>query len=138
MQITRLTDYAVRAVLHLAAHGSNGPVPAAEIAREQGIPLDYVPKVLQALSRADLVTTYAGRSGGAQLRRSAEEITVLDVVEAGQGPMALNRCLLRKGQCPRDVFCPVHAVWAAAQSDLKQRLRDTNIAGLVEGRTDYG
>ena len=132
MQITRATDYAVRAVLYLAAYGGDGLLPAARIARDQGIPPAYVTKVLQALQRAGLVTSYQGRSGGAALARPANEVSVLDVVRAVEGPVSLNRCTERKGECPRDSICPVHDLWASLEKDMADRLGGADFATLAK------
>lgn len=131
MEISRTTDYAVRAVLHLAASAGQERVTAEQIARDQGIPRTYVPKVLQALSRAGIVVGSAGRGGGVRLCRTPEDLSVLDIVQAMEGPVTLNRCLVRPGECPRDKACTVHRVWERAQSDLLETLRHTTIASLL-------
>lgn len=131
MEINRTTDYALRVVMHLARHGPRGRVTSARIAAEQGIPPDYVPKVLQALGRAGIVATVPGRFGGVHLSRLPGKLTVLDVVQAMEGPVLLNRCLVRKGECPRDRLCPVHRLWARAQEGLVRTLRAATIAGLL-------
>lgn len=136
MEISRTTDYAVRAVLHLAA--APGRVTAGQIAREQGIPRTYVPKVLQALARAGIVAGSPGRGGGVKLCRAPESLSVLDVVQAMEGPVTLNRCLLRPGECPRDTACSVHRMWARAQEGLLKTLGETTVASLLcpGGRAD--
>ena len=131
MLINRTTDYAVRVVLCLASRNSHELVVSAKIAKEAGIPVSYIPKILQALSRAGLVTTVAGRAGGARLLRPAKNISVYDVVSSMERDVVLNRCLLQKGECPRDGFCAVHKVWQKAQEDLSRRLKKANIATLA-------
>ena len=140
MEISRTTDYAVRAVLHLAARAGQSRVTAGQIAREQGIPRTYVPKVLQSLARAGIVACSAGRGGGVRLCRAPESLSVLEIVQAMEGPVRLNRCLLRPGECPRDRACPVHRMWARAQNDLLKTLGETTIARLLRpgGRTHAG
>ncbi|MCY2932067.1 MAG: Rrf2 family transcriptional regulator [Planctomycetota bacterium] len=136
MEISLTTDYAVRAVLHLAA--SPGRVTAGQIARDQNIPRSYVPKVLQALARAGIVAGSSGRGGGVRLCRDPDGLSVLEIVQAMEGPVALNRCLVRPGECPRDMTCPVHRMWARAQEDLLKTLGDTTVADLLRpgGRAD--
>ena len=128
MQITRTADYALRAVVHLAENGGNRPVPASAIARMQDIPAEYVSKVLQSLSRAGLVTCRPGRGGGATLLREPQSISVLEVVEAVDGPLALNRCLIGPGQCERDTDCLLHDFWAQTQESLVRTLSDAKIS----------
>ena len=131
MEITRTTDYALRAALHLAAHRDKTAVSSLDIAREQSIPPAYVSKVLQTLARAGIVTSTRGRNGGARLRRPPEATTVLDIVEAMEGEILLNRCLIRRGECPRDLACPVHTLWGEARDDLTRKLRSVTLADLV-------
>lgn len=131
MKISRTTDYAVRAVLHLAASAPSARVTAGQIARDQAIPPTYVPKVLQALARAGIVAGTAGRGGGVRLCRTPESLTVLEIVQAMEGPVTLNRCLVRPGECPRDTSCRVHHMWAEAQADLLKTLSGTTIASLL-------
>lgn len=131
MEISSTTDYAVRAVLHLALHGPEGRVTADQIAAQQAIPRDYLPKVLRTLARAGIVAGSPGRSGGMKLCRPPESLTVLDIVEAMEGPVSLNRCLRRPGECPRDGFCPVHKLWERAQADLLKTLRAATVASLL-------
>ncbi len=128
MQITRTADYALRVVVHLAGRRDEGPVAASEIAAEQDIPRDYVAKVLQALSRGGIVHSVPGRGGGAVLMRDPGEITVLDVVQAADGPVTLNRCLVRPGECPRDRFCAVHSFWHEVQEALVAKLSSRTVA----------
>jgi len=131
MQITHTTDYGLRAVLYLARHARGGPVAAADIAREMEIPDVYISKVLQALARAGLVTTRAGRGGGARLVRRADEITVLEVIEALEGPIVLNDCQIGDGVCRRAPFCPFHPFWRELRKELRERLGGVTLARFV-------
>lgn len=130
MQITQTADYAVRTVVFLAMHRGSEPVAAAAIAKEMTIPADYISKVVQALSRAGLVESVPGRNGGARLARDAQDLSMLEVVEAVDGPVTLTRCVIRPGACPRDQFCPVHGFWKEAQKGLVSKLASTKIADI--------
>jgi len=130
MQITQTADYAVRTVVYLALHRDDGPVAAANIAKEMTIPVDYISKVVQALSRAGLVESVPGRNGGARLARKPEDLSILDIIESVDGPVALTRCVTRPGACPRDSFCPVHPFWASVQKNLISVLSDKKIADI--------
>jgi Rrf2 family protein len=131
MQITMSADYALRAVIDLADNSDGRLVAAGEIASRQDIPLSYAVKVLQALARAGIVVCQAGRKGGVRLLRNADELSVLDVVEAVDGPLALNRCLLRPRTCPRDRDCPVHLFWADVQDSVKSQMGKMKVAQFV-------
>lgn len=130
MQITQTADYAVRTVVYLALHRNAGPVAAANIAREMTIPVDYISKVVQALSRAGLVESVPGRNGGARLARDPAELSMLEIVEAADGPVALNRCVTRPGACPRDSYCIVHDFWKSTQKGLVSVLSGTKISDI--------
>ena len=118
MRITMTGDYAVRAVVHLAAKKTSEITTTAEIAREQEIPPSFLAKVMQSLARAAIVKVHRGKSGGFSLARGGDKISVRMVVEAVEGPIFLNRCLTKKGDCNRDSFCQSHNVWKEAQSAL--------------------
>ena len=137
MQITQTADYAVRTVVYLALHGNNGPVAAAVIAKEMMIPADYISKVVQALARAGMVESVAGRNGGAQLARDPAELSMLEIVEAVDGPVTLTRCVVRPGACPRDTYCVVHDFWKAAQKGLVGALSGTKIADICRPKDGH-
>jgi Rrf2 family protein len=138
MEINRTTDYAIRVVMDLALQGRDRRVTSADIARRQEIPRDYISKVLVTLSRARIVATLPGRGGGVQLLRPPASLSVLEVLEAVEGPLTLNRCLARKGECPRDRSCAVHDFWARTQKGLAQMLQAATIAGLLSRTRGHG
>ena len=138
MEINQTTDYAIRVVMDLALQGRGQRVISAQIARRQGIPRDYISKVLSTLSRAGIVATLPGRAGGVQLRRPPASLTVREVLEAMEGPLALNRCLVRRGECPRDQSCPVHRFWARTQKELTRMLQAATIADLLPDSPGHG
>lgn len=132
LQITITADYAIRVVLYLAAQDRDAPVPAMEIARRQQIPKPYIPKILQALVRNGILTTYPGRTGGAILNCPPSEITILQLIEAVDGPIALNRCLSRKTPCSRDNSCPAHPFWIKIQDSFLKMLQDTKLSDFID------
>ncbi|HJS19622.1 MAG TPA: Rrf2 family transcriptional regulator [Anaerolineales bacterium] len=131
MQITRQADYAVRAVLHLARMGNGERVATSTVAREQNIPPSFLAKIISQLSIAGLLHTSRGARGGVTLARDPRDITLLEVVEAIDGPIQLNECIGNDGACSFDEVCPVKPVWCDAQEQLVQRLRDTNFGDLI-------
>jgi Rrf2 family protein len=132
MELTRKGDYAIRVVLDLAAYPPGTVVGLQDVGRRQGIPPAYLFKIVQALSSAGLVRTFRGVGGGARLERPSAEVTLRQVIEAVEGPILLNRCVLRAGECPRDRICPVHRVWCRIQGVLLAELEAVNFAGLVQ------
>lgn len=131
MRLTRQGDYAVRVMLDLASQPAGVPIRRAQIQARQDVPAAYLAKIVQALARADLVRTLAGAHGGVMLNAPAEAITLLQVIEAVEGPIRLNRCVEAPGACPRDRFCPVHPVWVRLQALLTRELSDVTIGALA-------
>lgn len=128
MQITRQADYAIRAVLYISKLEVNQRAATSHIAKEQRIPPSFLAKIISQLSIAGLLQTSRGARGGVTLARAADEITLLDVVEAIDGPIALNECVTDEDACHFGGECPLRSIWCDAQDDLVQRLRGTNFA----------
>ena len=131
MEINRRTDYGVRVILHLASLPQNGRTSTQEIADQQNIPAPFLAKIISQLSLSGLVETYRGSSGGVSLARPASEISLLHVIEALDGPVRLNRCVIEPSACPRDEHCPVHHIWEKAQADLTALLGETTFDELA-------
>ena len=131
MQITRQADYAVRAVLYLAQLGPNEKASTSQIAEEKDIPLSFLAKIIAQLSVAGLLQTMRGARGGVTLARSPDNITLLEVVEAIDGPILLNDCVNGHFECTLST-CPIKGIWADAQADLVARLKSTNFGQFVQ------
>ncbi len=131
MQITRQADYAVRAVLHLARVGNAERSATSTVAKEQKIPPSFLAKIISQLSIAGLLHTSRGARGGVTLARDPQEITLLDVIEAIDGPIQLNECVGDNGVCSFEEDCPIKPVWCEAQEELVTRLRNTNFAQMI-------
>ena len=130
MQITRQADYAVRAVLHLARTGDQRTATSM-IAEEQHIPPSFLAKIISQLSIAGLLHTSRGARGGVTLAREAKDITLLEVVEAIDGPIQLNECVGNSGTCSFEDNCPLRPVWCDAQEELVSKLKGTNFADMM-------
>lgn len=135
MQITRQADYAVRAVLHLARMGNTERAATSTVAEEQHIPPSFLAKIISQLSIAGLLHTSRGARGGVTLARDPQDITLLEVVEAIDGPIRLNECIGNEGACTFDENCPIKTVWCQAQEELVQRLKNTSFAYLMAQAT---
>ena len=130
MQITRQADYAIRAVLYLAQLGPNQRAATSTVAQEKRIPPSFLAKIISQLSIAGLLHTSRGARGGVSLAREAKEISLLDVVEAIDGPILLNECVGESGNCSFEEDCPLHSIWQEAQVQLVDRLRKTHFDQL--------
>jgi Rrf2 family protein len=98
MQITRSGEYGLRGLLFLARRPSNGFVFVSEISKYQHIPETFLAKIFQRLSKAGLLRSSRGSKGGFSLGKPAGSISMREVIEAIDGPIALNRCLRREGE----------------------------------------
>lgn len=134
MQITRQADYALRAMLYLSRLDTNIRAATSQIADEQQIPPSFLAKIISQLSIAGLISTSRGARGGVTLARPAEDITLLDVVEAIDGPISLNVCSHSAGACPFGEDCPIQPIWSDAQIELVNRLKSTTFGQLVNNK----
>jgi Rrf2 family protein len=132
MQITRQADYAVRAVLYLARLGTSERAATSTVAEEQRIPPSFLAKIISQLSIAGLLHTSRGARGGVTLARDAKDISLLEVIEAIDGPIQINECVGDEALCTFDEECPLKPVWSEAQNELVKRLQGTNFAQLLE------
>lgn len=132
MQITRQADYAVRAVLYLSRMGPNQRAATSTVAQEQNIPPSFLAKIISQLSIAGLLHTSRGARGGVTLAREPKDITLLEVVEAIDGPIQLNECVGENSNCTFDKDCPLRPVWCEAQDELIKRLKGTNFEQLLK------
>lgn len=132
MQITKQADYALRAMLYLAQLSPNERASTSTIASEQAIPPSFLAKIISQLSIAGLIHTSRGAHGGVSLAVSPEKISVLDVVEAIDGPLALNECTLNPSICPSGSDCPLHSLWCEAQAELVKKLKHTTFASVAK------
>src|ERR1039457_6205483 len=110
MQLTRAADYAVRVMVHLAGLPPGTRASRGELARAAECPEQFLSKVLQNLTRAGLVVSHRGNTGGFELREEHRGSSLLNVVEAIEGPVHLNLCLTSDHACTRQEGCPAHGV----------------------------
>jgi len=132
MQITRATDYAVRAMVHLATLPEGQKMQLSMLAKESDVRENFLSKILQRLVHHGLVSSHRGTGGGFSLKVAPKLVTLLQVVEAMEGPTQLNVCLGDGPSCDRRVWCGVHPVWQKAQTALTQVLASVSIAELAE------
>lgn len=127
MQITRQADYAVRAVYYLAKLKPGVKATTRNIAAEQDIPPSFLAKIIAQLTVVELLKTTRGVHGGVSLARAPEDISLLDVVEAIDGPILVNSCAIHDYECSIE-NCGVRSVWIDAQSDLVNRLKNAKFS----------
>ncbi|HVA04712.1 MAG TPA: Rrf2 family transcriptional regulator [Acidimicrobiales bacterium] len=131
LTLSKRGDYVVRSAICLArAEGQVRKI--REVVAEMEVPATFASQILADLVRAGLATSKAGKDGGYRLARSAETISLLEVVEAGEGTLVADRCAMGDGPCRWESVCPLHATWGRASAALREVLASTTLAELVE------
>jgi Rrf2 family protein len=130
MLITRETDYAVRTILYLARE-KDLMASATEISHAMHIPRSFLAKILQRLVRSRLLTSTRGAQGGFRLMKKPSAISLLEIMEAIQGPAAINLCAIDKKHCKLSTACTVHPVWVVIRKEVEKRLAKQTIGALL-------
>ena len=131
MQITLTGEYAIRAIIFMACDLENKVFHISDISDENKIPEKFLRKIIPQLSNAGLIKSQRGIGGGIKLGKKASDITPLDIINAVEGDMALNKCLIDKEFCSNQRWCTVHTLWCDAQKQLKETLSSKSIAQLA-------
>lgn len=133
MTLSKRGDYVMRSAISLARAFEGGESrKIREVVAETEVPRTFASQILADLVRAGLALSRAGRDGGYRLARSPGEISVLEVVEAAEGPLRAERCALGAGPCRWDAVCPLHETWTEATVTLRELLSRTTLAELAE------
>jgi len=126
-------DYVVRAAIALASvWAEDHPyLKIREISDEMGVPRTYTPQILGLLARSGLAESKAGPAGGYRLRRDPGGVSILEVIEAAEGPLASRSCPMRGGPCRWDDVCAVHPTWLKASEAIRSVLATTSLAEVA-------
>ncbi len=132
MRLTAKSEYGVLAMIDLAVNYGEGPVSARGIAERRAIPARFLEQLFVALRRAELVVAVRGARGGFALARDPHDITVLDVVEALEGPLRASVCDTERGvECTQSGACAAAPVWMRATTALRDVFASTTLADLA-------
>ncbi len=130
-RLNRLTDYAVVVMTQLALRDKD-TMTASAIARDTGVPLPTVAKVLNALARDGLIVSQRGAAGGYGLSRSAVEIGVADIIQAIEGPIALTACVDGStNHCDVEDLCPMRGGWDKVNRAIRGALDSVTLADMA-------
>lgn len=122
MQITKQADYALRAVRYLSRLADGEKASTSAIAADEKIPPSFLAKIISQLTIAGILYTARGANGGVYLSRSSKEISMLEVVEAIDGPIIFNECTVNPKICEFSKSCDLRKVWCETRDDLIQKL----------------
>ena len=138
LRISRKIDYGLRAMIYLASIPAEAVVPFREIARQMDVPEDFLAKILKTLVDMGLVKSTRGPHGGYALARLPADISFLDVIEAVEGPVALNVCLDGEDACGHSTACTMVSVWKAGQERMLDVYRQAKLSELTLKPDDPG
>ena len=134
MELTRKGEYAIRGVVYLAKLKPGEVALISEIAENTGVPQTFLAKILQSFAKIGIVNSFRGTGGGFVLGRPASQITLREVVEAVEGPIMPNRCLIEDAGCEFSNACLVHPVWREVQSKVVDVLNGVTIESLAKDK----
>jgi Rrf2 family protein len=134
MRISAKADYAVRAVVELAAATDEKPIKAERIATAQDIPLNFLENILGELRHAGIVRSHRGAEGGFRLAKAAEKITIADVIRAVEGPLASVRGGPPEDSEYRGASEALLRVWIAVRANLRKVVENVTVADVAGGR----
>lgn len=132
LRVNRQTDYAVRVVLALAKKPKGTRVSTTKIGREMMIPPALLQRIVAELANGGFIETQAGRDGGISLAHEPKQITLLQIVEHFEGTLTLSDCVLREGDCPFELRCPVNCQWIRLRDLLRAEMGRITFQQLVE------
>ena len=131
IRLSRLCDYGLAMLTHLAGREGR-QASASEIAEATGVPPATAAKILKALVRAGILASCRGVQGGYGLARPAERITVAEIVEALDGPIALTACIDESGgDCGIEALCPARANWQRVNEAIRRALMEITLADMA-------
>jgi Rrf2 family protein len=133
MTLSRRGDYVIRAAVHLASRaGDDDNVTLRELSERMSIPRSYAPRIMGALVAIGLATSRPGRGGGYRLSRPPEEVSLLEVIELGEGGLQQSRCPMRGVPCHWGEHCAVHPTMWRATEAIRESLRATTLADVAD------
>jgi len=131
MIFSSATEYAIRGLSELAIRGEVQRIMLDELVAGTNLPRDFLAKVFQRLVHAGLLRSAKGRGGGFSLSRPSHEITMMQIVEAIEGPQLTDRCVVGLEKCNDHMPCPQHDLYKPIRQRLKDYLNTTTLADLA-------
>ena len=132
IRLSRLSDYGIVLMAHLAGLDRDDPHAAREIAGAAGLPLPVASKLLKALAREGLLVSHRGAKGGYTLARRPEEISTAQMITALEGPIGLTECTVHPGECAQESSCHVREPWQRINDVVRTALSEVSLADLAQ------
>ncbi len=129
-------EYGLQAVLYLAANGEECVIPAEKIANDLSIPKEFISKILQSLTRNNIVFSKKGKQGGFSLAKKPSDIRLIDIVIAIDGEGIFKQCVLGFPNCSTEHPCPVHHTWGELRTKAFNMLSEETIDKFKEKTLD--
>ncbi len=130
MLFTSITEYAIRGLAELASRSTNGLMLMDELCENTDLPRDFLAKVFQKLVKEGVLKSTRGRGGGFTLAKPAHQITLMQIVEAMEGPQRLDQCVVGLEKCTDSMPCPQHDLYKPIRQRLKDYMNTTTLADL--------
>lgn len=135
MKITKETDHAVKCVLYLSKI-ENDFVSVSEISKKNDIPKSFLAKIIQKLTKAEILISQQGKQGGFKLARDPHTISLYEVFESIQGCSLVSECVIEENYCTRDEYCPVHQVWGELRDHIVEKMKSRKFDDMAAEETE--
>ncbi|MBU2760621.1 RrF2 family transcriptional regulator [Acidithiobacillus sulfurivorans] len=132
MLLSKTSEYALQALIYLAAQPEGEPVLSRDISDYLRVPAQYLAKILQDLAKRGVLDSFKGRGGGFVLRPGADQMNILDIVEVVEGQPFGQGCVLGLKACADETACPVHYQWKPLKAEVVGLLGKQTIGSMAE------
>ena len=134
LRITKAADYGIVLLAVMAEHEPGQIHTAREVAERSGLPLPMVSKIMRSLARGAVLTSHRGVTGGYSLDRSANDMTVAEVIRAIDGPISMVQCGVEPGACEQEPVCPTRINWARISREIERALESIQVSEMLTAK----
>lgn len=131
LKVSKQTDYGILLLTAIVSSRDEGSLSARELSEMTHLPLPMVGKILKVLSREEILESQRGAKGGYSLARPADEITLIDLVRAIEGPVAITECIETPGECRHEDNCPVQVNWLNINRLIREALKGITLLDMT-------
>ena len=132
MKISTKGRYGLRILLDLALHGQEAPRLMKDIARSQQISEKYISRLILPLNEAGFITSFRGAKGGLKLAKAPKEISLLEIIEAMEGRVAIVDCVFDKEFCPKSNDCSACKVWSSLNKKIRKQMAEITLKDVLK------